>query len=146
MNDINRASPKQILPNLILISRVVSANNVALASKLLASHDFFRGRMKIDNNRAVLIYPRSFAEEFRSFKASRIANVIEHESGRRKPNTSKIEAATRLSRLWKASAPTNFVAAVITDSGTPAVEPAHILDTLKAGWFGTFSRPSPPPS
>ena len=104
MNDINRASPKQILPNLILISRIIASNNVVLASKLLAEHDFFRSRMSIVNSMAVLTCPMSFAEEFRNHKATSIARSIERESARPRPSSSKLEAATRLSRLWKATA------------------------------------------
>ena len=41
LNDTFRSSEKQLLPNLILISRIISSNNIVLASKLIAEHRFF---------------------------------------------------------------------------------------------------------
>ena len=92
----------------------------------------------------MLIDPPTFSEEFRNDKSSKLQNLIGRESPNKKPNMSRIDAATRLSRLWKASAAANCVTAVLKTDGTHATDPLDVLDTLRSGWFGTFSRPSPP--
>ena len=68
LNDSNRSSMKQLLPNLILISRIVSANNVVLASKFIAEHDFFKRRIKIENGLVLLVDPLNFPKNSETIK------------------------------------------------------------------------------
>ena len=97
LNDTFRSSEKQLLPNLILIYRIISSNNIVLASKLIAEHCFFPQRIRIENCLVLLIDPPSFSEEFQNNKSSKLQNLISRESANKKPNMSRIEAATRLS-------------------------------------------------
>ena len=92
----------------------------------------------------MLTHAAEFAEEFRVCKSSNFSSQISRESAKKQTSASKISAATRLSRLWNANAPANCIAAIVRSDGSLAVAPLEVLEALRTGWFGTFSRPSPP--
>ena len=116
---LNREPPDMYIANLVLISRLIVDNNTRQAGQLIQNSVFFFSRIFVADSKVQLHDPVKFADEFRDFKHSHYHKHINHLIQQNKPNSSKIEAATRLSRLWSAHAPVNCVAAITAENGDP---------------------------
>ena len=90
LNDKFKTSKKRLLPNVVLISRVIATDHVSLASKLIAQHVFFADRICISCGHVYLVQPLAYAEEFRSCKSASITGSLNREAAKKQPNVAKI--------------------------------------------------------
>ena len=128
LNEQYRNHPSYLMSTLILISRLVAFNNHRQAAQLILSSSIFASRIVVTRNKVMLLDPVAFSEEFRSIKSSSLHRTIQRESAAPKPNKSKISAASclsKLSKLWRASGPSNSVAAISGNDGS------RISDTVE---------------
>ena len=119
-NNSYRDSPKTLLSNLVLIARTVAYNDVKMANFLIRScPSFFASRIKISLGLVSMCDHISFAAEFAGAKKHVLDKSIQHELGKadKKQNKSRISAALRLSKLWRASGPSNCVSSIVSETG-----------------------------
>ena len=133
--------------NLVLISRLIVDNNTRQAGQLIQNSVFFFSRIFVANSRVQLHDPCKFAEEFRELKHTQFHAQINQLIQQSKPNHSRIEAASRLSKLWRAHAPVNSVAAITAENGHTLVHEEDKAHELGSVWARTFSiSPRRPPN
>ena len=112
-NDFNNAfrdSPKTFLSNLVLIARVIANNDLKMANFLLLSYpSFFVSRIYVCQGLVTLLDPVQFSLDFAGAKKSDLDKTIHFEVSKtkEKQNKSRITAAMTLSKLWRASGPSN---------------------------------------
>ena len=148
-NNAFRDSPKTRLSNLTLIARITASNNTKLARFLLLSHpSFFASRIEVRQGLVMSVNPVDFALDFASSKKSQLDKVIHCEISKpkQKQNKSRISAAMRLAKLWRASGPVNSVAAIISESGETLTEHDDIGLEVGQVWGRTFAKTTPLPN
>ena len=150
-NDFNNAfrdSPKTYLSNLVLIARIIASNDLKMARFLLLSHpSFFASRIHVCQGLVKLIDPIQFAQDFASSKKQKLDKTLHFEISKpdKKQNKSRISAAMRLSKLWRASGPANSVAAILSEVGKTLTQHADIAQEVGQVWGRTFAKTSPLP-
>ena len=127
------------LPNLMLIARVVSSNKLSLAKKLALEDEFFDTRIAFESGRATLRMPAAFELEIRHAKSKQLADSIQHEHDRDKPNFEHISASTRLAKLWKNLGATQSIPAILCTNGEVAWSDVDKARELGGVWSHTFS-------
>ena len=95
----------------------------------------------------MLIDPIQFAQDFASSKKQKLDKTIHFEISKpdKKQNKSRISAAMRLSKLWRASGPANSVAAIVSEVGKTLTQHADIAQEVGQVWGRTFAKTSPLP-
>lgn len=146
-NNKYRDTPKLKLANLILIARLVSQNKFQQAQKLILCHTFFFARIKVQQMRVELHDAAAFSNEYRIAKLEHCNRLLEYETKQQpsKPNASKISAAARMSKLWKAVSPSNHVSSVLRADGSETNSIQDMASELGSSWAPTFSKVDPVP-
>ena len=140
-NEISKAKrelPEMKLQNLITCGRIVTTNNVQLAKKLVDESDFYFARIRVAEDKVLLIDPCNFNAEYATSK--RESFQISSEEDCTKPTNlkHKVQAGTRLAMLWRSKFPTLSLKAIKRTDGIFVSKAVDIANEMVSSWFNVF--------